>query len=282
MAEAITSTSVLQVSDLSVKLPTGKGSNMLNLVNDINFELKAGQILGLVGESGSGKTVTCSTLLQLQDPSVVVSGSIKLNGRELNGLKEKAMQSIRGKDLGFIMQNPMNALTPVYTIGSQFVQTIRTHSNLTKRQAFDLAVDSLASVNLPDPQKLMGKYPFQLSGGMLQRVMIAMAISLKPSVVIADEPTTALDMINQLQVLKQLEQLRANYGTAILLITHDLSVIAELADEVMVICKGNIVEKASVYQLFDQPRHTYTRKLLGTRLDNSRHQDYVEDVIVNL
>lgn len=270
---------VLQVKDLTVRVPAENG--MLTLIENVEFDLKAGQILGLVGESGSGKSVTCSSLLQLLDDSAVVTGSIQLKGRELNGLNEKTLQRIRGKEIGMIMQNPMNALTPVHTIGNQFVETIRTHLKLNQRQAFEVAVDSLSSVNLPDPRGLMKRYPFHLSGGMLQRVMIAMTMCLKPAVVIADEPTTALDTVNQLQVLKQLEQLRADHGTAILLITHDLSVLAEMADEVMVICKGEIVEKADVYQLFDQPQHEYTRKLLDTRFDGTRMLEMSSTVGLN-
>ncbi|WP_312148715.1 ABC transporter ATP-binding protein [Paenibacillus odorifer] len=261
---------VLQVNDLNVSVRTFSGN--LSLIQKINFSLRKGQILGLVGESGSGKTVTSAALLQLLGTEAVIKGSIKLNGRELNGLNPKEMQRIRGKEIGYIMQNPMNALTPVYTIGNQFIESIRTHSKLTRKQAFELAVHSLESVNLAESIKLMDKYPHQLSGGMLQRVMIAISMCLKPAIVIADEPTTALDVVNQQQVLRQLEQLRAECGTAILLITHDLSVIAEMADDVMVMQQGRIVEQASVFDLFDRPQHGYTKKLLHSRLDLSGYE----------
>lgn len=247
---------------MSVK--TAQGT--VSLIRDINFDLKPGRVLGIVGESGSGKTVTSMSLLQLLDRKEIhIEGSIRLNGRELNGLGADAMRDIRGKEIALIMQNPMNAFTPVLTIGDQFVETIRTHTALTKKQAFELAVASLHDVNLTDPATLMKQYPFQLSGGMLQRVMIAVAICLRPSVIIADEPTTALDVTNQLQVLRQLERIRSEYGTSILLISHDLGVISEMADDVVVMRHGRIVEQADVYQLFDYPQHEYTKKLLNAR-----------------
>ncbi len=255
---------VLQVRALNVKIKSEQG--MLPLVQDIDFAIKPGEVLGLVGESGSGKTITCMSLLQLLDRKTTsVEGSIRLHGREINGLRAEDMRAIRGKEIGFIMQNPMNAFVPVHTIGDQFIETIRTHSALTKKQAMELAVDSMDAVNLPQPYELMRKYPFQMSGGMLQRVMIAISMCLRPSVVIADEPTTALDVTNQLQVLRQLDRLRSECGTSILLISHDLGVISELADEVAVIYKGRIVEKADVFQLFDHPQHEYTKKLLHAR-----------------
>lgn len=256
---------VLQVSGLNVKLKTAQET--LPLVHNIDFELKPGRVLGLVGESGSGKTITCLSILQLLDrKTTCVEGSIRLNGRELNGLRAEEMRRIRGKEIALIMQNPMNAFSPVFTIGDQFVETIRTHTVLTKKQAVELAKASLQDVNLQDPSELLGRYPFQLSGGMLQRVMIAVSMCLRPSVLIADEPTTALDPANQLQVLRQLDHIRSEYGTSILLISHDLGVISEMADEVAVMQLGRIVEKAEVFELFDHPHHEYTKKLLDARL----------------
>lgn len=255
---------ILQVSGLNVSVKTDRG--MLPLIQDIHFDLKQGQILGLVGESGSGKTITSSSLLQLLDSNTVIEGEILLNGRQLIGLSQEEMRRIRGKEIGFIMQNPMNAFTPVHTVGNQFMETIRAHTKLSKKQAYELAIQALENVNLPHPTKLMKQYPFQLSGGMLQRVMIAISMCLRPLVVIADEPTTALDVANQLQVLKQLERLRTECGTTILLISHDLGVISEMADEVAVMHRGRIVEQADVFQLFDHPKHEYTKKLLDARL----------------
>lgn len=267
---------VLQVRDLHVQLKTKNG--VTDLVQDINFELKTGKILGLIGESGCGKTITSMSILQLLNPKeTTIEGSIMLKGQELNGLIEKEMRKIRGKDIAFIMQNPMNAFTPVFTIGHQFVETIRSHTNWNKKQATELAIESMKQVNLPDPDKLLKYYPFQLSGGMLQRVMIAIAASLHPAIIIADEPTTALDVNNQKKVLRHLDKVRSDYGSAILLISHDLGVIAELADEVAVMQHGKIVEKADVFQLFDAPKHEYTKKLL-----NARPTLYLDEPVINL
>ncbi|WP_026565310.1 nickel import ATP-binding protein NikD [Bacillus sp. UNC41MFS5] len=255
---------VLQVRNLHVQVKTKTGAT--TLVEDINFELKRGEVLGLVGESGCGKTVTSMSILQLLNrKTTTIEGSIELKGHELNGLGEKEMRMIRGKDIAFIMQNPMNAFTPVFTIGHQFIETIRSHSQWNKKQATEMAIEAMHHVNLPDPVKLLKYYPFQLSGGMLQRVMIAIAACLHPAVIIADEPTTALDVNNQKKVLYHLDKIRSEYGSAILFISHDLGVIAEMADEVAVMQNGRIVEKAGVFQLFDEPQHEYTKKLLKAR-----------------
>ncbi|MFS0664027.1 nickel import ATP-binding protein NikD [Bacillus mojavensis] len=256
---------VLQVRDLHVQAKTHKGVS--TLVQDVNFELKRGQVLGLIGESGCGKTVTGMSILQMLDQKTTkVKGSISLLGRELNGLADKEMRKIRGKEIAYIMQNPMNAFTPVFTIGHQIIETIRSHTSFNQKQAKELAIEALHNVSLSNPIKLLKSYPFQLSGGMLQRVMIATAVCLHPSILIADEPTTALDVNNQKTVLKHLDAMRSECGTAILLISHDLGVIAEMADEVAVMQKGRIAEKADVFQLFDAPKHEYTKKLLGARL----------------
>lgn len=255
---------VLEVRGLQVKLRTEDGS--VPLLEPIDFEMKKGRVFGLVGESGSGKTITCNALIHMLDRRrMEVSGSIRLNGRELGSLSAEEMRRIRGKEIGVIMQNPMNAFTPVYTIGSQFIETLRTHTGLSKGQARERAIAALADMNLPEPTKLMKHYPFQLSGGMLQRVMIAISMCLRPALVIADEPTTALDVVNQLKVLQELDRLRTEYGTSILLISHDLGVISQMADEVAVMQKGRIVEQADIHQLFDHPQHAYTRMLLGAR-----------------
>ncbi|MCR6109766.1 ABC transporter ATP-binding protein [Bacillus sp. A301a_S52] len=255
--------SILRVKDLSVQVKTK--DCMVPLVQNVHFEIDQGKVLGLVGESGSGKTVTSMAILQLLDrDNVDIQGSMTLKGKELNGLNN--MREIRGKDIAFITQNPMNAFTPVFTVGQQFVETIRAHNySLTKKEAKELAIDVMRDVNLPDPAKILKNYPFQLSGGMLQRVMIAMAACLHPTVIIADEPTTALDLHNQLLVLRLLDKIRSEYGTSILLISHDLGVIAEMADDVAVMKQGKIVEKTNVFDLFDHPQHEYTKKLLKTR-----------------
>ena len=255
---------ILKVSGLKVALQTKTGSS--TLVHNSNFAMKKGEVLGLVGESGSGKTVTSMSILQLHDrKSMDVTGSITLHDKELNGLGESEMRKIRGQEIAYIMQNPMNAFTPVFTIGHQFMETIRAHTSLNRKQAKELAIDIMTSVNLPEPEKILKSYPFQLSGGMLQRVMIAIAVSLQPSVLIADEPTTALDLHSQLLVLRLLDEVRIKYGTSILLISHDLGVISEMADNVIVMRQGEILESANVLELFDNPQHEYTKKLLKTR-----------------
>lgn len=267
---------VLQVRDLHVQIKNKNG--ITPLVQGINFELKRGKILGLVGESGCGKTLTSMSILQLLNlKTTMIEGSIALKGRELNGLAEKEMRKIRGKDIAFIMQNPMNAFTPVFTIGHQFIETIRSHTQWNKKQATELAIEAMHHVNLPNPAKLLKYYPFQLSGGMLQRVMIAIAASLHPAIIIADEPTTALDVNNQKKVLRHLDKIRSEYGSSILLISHDLGVIAEMADEVAVMQHGRIVEKADVFQLFDHPQHDYTKKLL-----NARSMLHLDEPIIDL
>ncbi|RJS50300.1 nickel import ATP-binding protein NikD [Bacillus sp. PK3_68] len=267
---------VLEVRDLHVQVETKSGP--VTLVKNINFELRRGRVLGLVGESGCGKTVTSMSILQLLDRKTTkVKGSIVLQGNELNGLREKDMREIRGKDIAFIMQNPMNAFTPVFTIGHQFIETICSHTQWNKKQATEKAIKALHHVNLPDPVKLLKYYPFQLSGGMLQRVMIAMASCLHPAVIIADEPTTALDVNNQKKVLHHLDQIRSEYGSAILLISHDLGVISEMADEVAVMQEGRIVENTDVFQLFDNPQHEYTKKLL-----NARPKLHLDESIIHL
>lgn len=268
---------VLQVENLQVSVHTAHGEQ--TLVRSLHFELYAGRVLGLVGESGCGKTVTSLAILQMLDKKMTtIQGSICIQGKELNGIKPKEMRRIRGKEIALIMQNPMNAFCPISTIGSQFIETIRTHMPVNKIVAKELAITAMKELHLPQPQALLRQYPFELSGGMLQRVMIALTMVLKPSIIIADEPTTALDVRNQRQVLHELDRCRQEYGAAILLISHDLGVIAELADEVAVMQHGVIVEQGDVYDLFDDPKHPYTSSLLAARpllsmpmpIDNNR------------
>ncbi|SNZ03041.1 nickel transport system ATP-binding protein [Terribacillus aidingensis] len=255
---------ILNVRNLQVDINTKNATSPL--IQDISFGIKKGEVLGLVGESGCGKTATSMAILQLLNrQNMCVSGSVTLHDRELIGLQDKQMRMIRGKDIAFIMQNPMNAFTPVFTIGHQFIETIQVHTSFSKKQAKELAIEMMASINLPEPAKLLKRFPFQLSGGMLQRVMIAMAACMQPAVIIADEPTTALDLHSQLLVLRLLEDIRSKYGTSILLISHDLGVISEMADHVIVMQNGQITESANVLQLFDHPQHAYTKKLLRTR-----------------
>jgi len=260
---------ILTVNNLNISVSTPL--EVVHPVRDVNFALQSGKVLGIVGESGSGKTLTCMSLLRLLPENVKVEfGSINYRNQNLLECSAEDIRKVRGNDIAMIMQNPMIAFNPVRTIESHFIETIRTHLPITKRQARKVAVEYLEKTDLPNPKAVLKQYPFQLSGGMLQRVMIAITMSLKPSILIADEPTTALDATNQLQVLKQLDKLKKEYNTGILLVSHDLGVIAQLADEVAVMYGGYIVEKAPVLKLFNQPMHPYTRVLLESRLGLTR------------
>lgn len=260
---------VLMVRNLTVKTDTAV------LVEGIDVVLERGRVVGVIGESGCGKTVTSMAILQLLDKKTCVTGEVWLQDINVTSLEESAMRKRRGKDIGFIMQNPMSAFTPVYSIGHQFIETIREHLPVSKQQATRMAIEALEEVHLPNPQRVMKSYPFELSGGMLQRVMIAFAVCLKPKVLIADEPTTALDVMNQKQVLYYLERLRVTHGTAILLISHDLGVIAEMADDVIVMKDGRIVEQGDVFELFDAPQHAYTKQLMRHRFVSPETQKIV-------
>ncbi len=264
---------VLETEQLSVQYHTSS-SNKLELLEGVNIRLEAGQVLGIVGESGSGKSLTCHAILGLlQRRGMKVSGQVRLSGQELTSYSERQMRRIRGAQIGTILQNPMNAFMPLHTIGSQFVQTLRTHNiTLSRKQALMIATEGLEHIGLPNPQRLLGQYPFQLSGGMLQRIMIAMSMCLKPRLLIADEPTTALDLVSQLQVLRAVDRLKRECGTAILLVSHDLGVIAQMADHVAVMRQGVIIEQAGVHELFDHPQHEYTRLLLSARLPSFTRQ----------
>lgn len=255
---------VLNVEHLHIRVSTPQG--MKKIVNDVSFQLKKGEVLGLVGASGSGKTMTCLAIMGLlQESAIIEQGSIHLGSRNLVQLNANQMRSMRGKELAVIMQNPMSAFNPTITIGNHFIETLRAHSSFSRVEAHEMAVTYLAKTGLPHPAKIMDQYPFQLSGGMLQRAMIAIAMSLQPAVLIADEPTTALDSVHQVKLLEQMYLLCQEQNTAMLLVSHDLGVIAYMADEVMVMNNGSVVEKAPVAKLFDQPEHPYTRMLLEAR-----------------
>ncbi|MGG1443220.1 ABC transporter ATP-binding protein [Brevibacillus laterosporus] len=262
---------ILTVNNLNIVVSTPHG--VTQTVNEVSFEIEAGKVFGLVGESGSGKTMTCMSLLNLlPDKAKVVEGSITFRNKDMLTCSVEDIGKIRGSEIAFIMQNPMTAFNPVRTIGRHFIETLRTHFPITKREAQKMAVEHLEKMDLPNPESILKQYPFQLSGGMLQRVMIAITMSLHPSILIADEPTTALDTTNQLQILKQLDRIRKEYDTGILLVSHDLGVIAQLADEVAVMYGGYIVEKAPVWKLFNHPMHPYTRVLLQARLGLTRRR----------
>ena len=234
-------------------------------VDDVSFEIRHGETLGVVGESGSGKSVTALSILRLVlPPGRIASGRVELEGQNLLDLDERALQQIRGRRIGFIFQEPMVALNPVYTIGYQIEETLQVHGLARGRAARDRAVEMLAAARVPDPARRAREYPHQLSGGLRQRAMIALALCAEPSLVIADEPTTALDVTVQAEILDLLRQMRREFNLSLLLITHDLGVIAEMADRVAVMYCGRIVEEATVAALFRSPAHPYTRGLLAS------------------
>jgi peptide/nickel transport system ATP-binding protein len=248
---------LLQVRDLRVSFRTERG--LLRAVDGISFGIDTHEIVGVVGESGSGKTVSLMSVMGLiTDPNAVIEGSIRYKGRELVGLSQRALRSVRGSEIAMIFQDPMTALTPVYTIGWQIEEQLRAHLKLSRRRARQRAVELLGKVGIPNPAAMIERFPHQLSGGMRQRAFIAMALSCNPSLLIADEPTTALDVTVQAQILELLKKLRRDFGSSIVLITHDLGVVAEIADRVMVMYAGRIVERGSKRDIFAGPWHPYT------------------------
>ena len=249
---------LLEVRDLRVRF------GEVTAVDGASFTLRAGEILGVVGESGSGKTQMLLAVLGLVDaPGAVLEGSVRLRGRELLGLAPAALRGVRGRDVAMIFQDAMSALTPVYTIGWQIVEQIRAHTNLSRRAAWARAEALLAETGFADPHAAARRYPHQLSGGMRQRAMIAMALSCDPALLIADEPTTALDVTVQAQILALMERLRDRFGSAVVLVTHDMGVVAETAERVLVMYGGRVVERGMVTQVLRAPRHPYTRGLLA-------------------
>ena len=269
---------LLSVTDLRTWFFTDQG--VAKAVDGISFEIREGETLGIVGESGCGKTVTSLSILGLlpQPPARIMEGSsVRLRGEELVGSGEKRLRALRGNDISMIFQEPMSSLNPVYTVGDQIAEALRLHRGMTRKEARAEVVRLLGEVGISEPERRVSEYPHQLSGGMRQRVMIAMALSCEPQLLIADEPTTALDVTIQAQILELLASLRAKFGMAVLLITHDLGVVAEVCDRVVVMYAGQVVETGDVYDIFDDPAHPYTRGLLdslpsvddpGRRLDS--------------
>ena len=265
---------LLEVRDLRTSFFTDAGE--VRAVNGVSFNLERGRVLGIVGESGSGKSVTAYSIMQiLAGTGKIVGGSIKFDGQDLVGTGEKVMKDIRGNKISIIFQDPMTSLNPTYTIGRQLMEAILLHTNRNKQQAYDRAVEMLRLVNVNEPEKRMKQYPFELSGGMRQRVMIAMALACEPDILIADEPTTALDVTIQAQILELMKSLQEELGMAIIMITHDLGVVAQLCDEVIVMYAGSICEQGTADEIFYNPKHEYTKGLLrsiptahtaGTRL----------------
>jgi oligopeptide/dipeptide ABC transporter ATP-binding protein len=254
--------SLLEVQGLTTAFMTGRGE--VNAIEDVSFSLSEGEILGIVGESGSGKSVTALSIMGLlpSPPARIAAGQVRFGGKLLTGLSERQMQPIRGPGIGMIFQEPMTSLNPVFSIGEQIMETIRAHERLPQAQLRARAIAMLDKVGIPAAARRLDDYPHQMSGGQRQRVMIAMALACRPRLLIADEPTTALDVTIQAQILDLLMDLRDEFGMAIIVITHNMGVIAETADRVLVMYAGRVIEEAPVADVFDHPLHPYTRGLL--------------------
>jgi peptide/nickel transport system ATP-binding protein len=265
---------LLQVEDLKVSFATEDG--IVTAVDGVTFSVDRGEVVAIVGESGSGKSVSAMTLMGLtRGPNARISGRATIDGTELLSAPESTLQRIRGGKIAMVFQDPMSALNPVYRIGTQIVEQIRAHdADISKAAATDRAVEMMERVGIPRARERLRSYPHEFSGGMRQRVMIAMALSCSPSLLIADEPTTALDVTIQAQILDELRQLRTDTNAAIILVTHDLGVVADIADRVVVMYAGRVVEQGTLDEIFYDPQHPYTWGLLGsiTRIDRDRHQ----------
>jgi peptide/nickel transport system ATP-binding protein len=262
---------LLEIRGLKTHFATDDG--VVHAVDGVDLTVHAGETVGVVGESGCGKTVTALSVLKLiaMPPGRIVDGQILWQGRDLVPLRPEGMDRIRSKEIGIVFQEPMTSLNPVYTVGEQIAEAIRRHEGLSRRAALGKTVDMLRLVQIPNPERRVHDYPHQFSGGMRQRVMIAMALSCSPKLLIADEPTTALDVTIQAQILELLQDMKARFGMAVMLITHAMGVVAETAQRVVVMYAGRVVEEASVEQLFSQPRHPYTLGLIRSipRLDTA-------------
>jgi peptide/nickel transport system ATP-binding protein len=253
----------LEVSDLTVRFRTRRGT--VTAVDGLSFTVSPGEVLGIVGESGSGKSVSMMTLMRLiRDPNATVTGHAHFRGRDLVTLPEAEMRGLRGREIAMIFQDPMTSLTPVYTVGWQIAEQIRAHEKVTKKAALDRAAALLGEAGIPDPARRLHQYPHEFSGGMRQRVMIAMALSCNPALLIADEPTTALDVTTQAQILDLIRRLQAAHGSAVILITHDMGVVSESADRVLVMYAGRAAEQGPKAAVFRRPQHPYTWGLLSS------------------
>ena len=266
---------ILEINNLSVSFPTRSGN--LRAVDDVSLSVGEGEIVGIVGESGSGKSVMSQSILRLleDDSSVEYSGEILFCEKDILTLDKKQLQNICGNDISMVFQNPQNSLSPVHTISSQLTETLMLHKDMKSEEAKKKAVELLDATGIPSPKNCLEKYPFELSGGMLQRVMIAIALACEPKLLIADEPTTALDVTIQQQILKLIVDLNKNTNMAVLFITHDLGVVSQICDSVKVMYLGNIVEEASADELFSRPLHPYTKGLLSCipQLDVDKNSD---------
>ena len=267
---------ILEIKELRTHFSSDHGD--IPAVDGVDFYIKNGEIVGVVGESGCGKSVTSLSIMRLipYPPGRIVGGVVEFKGEDLLQASEARMRKLRGNELAMIFQEPMTSLNPVYTIGNQISESVRLHRRMKKREARQHAIDMLKKVGIPRPEQIVSEYPHKLSGGMRQRVMIAMAMSCNPALLIADEPTTALDVTIQAQVLELMKSLNRQSGTAILLITHDLGVVAETCDRVVVMYAGKVVEEGDVQEIFKNPRHPYTKGLIGSvpRMDGGSGRLY--------
>lgn len=265
--------SLLEVKNLNVEFPTRRG--VLKALNDVSFSIGRGEVLGIVGESGAGKSLTGASIIGLLDPpGRISSGEIHLDGRRIDNLHAKEMRKVRGREIGAIFQDPLTSLNPLYTVGYQIVETIQTHLNLTNKQAKERAIELLESTGIPAARERIDHYPHQFSGGMRQRVVIALALAADPKLIVADEPTTALDVSIQAQIIDLLKKLCKENGTSVMLITHDMGVIAETADRVAVMYAGRIIEVGPVQQVIQNALHPYTHGLMRSipTLDPAIHE----------
>lgn len=263
---------MLEIRDLSITLQTARGPK--KVVQHVDFQIPTGTTLGIVGESGSGKTMLCYAILQLFRESRNYEGDILLEGRSLLGKDEQQLRGLRGNDVACILQNPMAMFNPIITIGEHMIETLQAHRSLSKKQALHIATEQLTFFQLTD-SRLLKKYPHELSGGMLQRVMIAMAMSLRPKLLLADEPTTALDTMTQLKILEELSHCQQQYQTTMLIVSHDLGVIARMADQIVVMRRGKIMEYGPAERLLQNPVHSYTKALVAAK----RKDDQLEKLV---
>jgi peptide/nickel transport system ATP-binding protein len=269
--------SLLSVRNLSVQFPTRHG--VLQALNEVSFDIAAGEVLGVVGESGAGKSLTGSAIIGLlPPPGHISSGEIWFDGKRIDKLSEHEMRSLRGRHIGAIFQDPLTSLNPLYTVGFQLTQTIQTHLNLSNKQATERAIELLAATGIPAPDLRVQHYPHQFSGGMRQRVVIALALAAQPRLIVADEPTTALDVSIQAQIISLIKKLCKEQGTAVMLITHDMGVIAETADRMAVMYAGRVVETGTVAAVLHNPQHPYTQGLMGSIPKIGQHLDRLAQI----
>jgi len=273
---------ILNVEDLQTTFFTDNGE--IPAVDHVSFNVKEGEVVGIVGESGCGKSVTSLSIMGLvpQPPGKIVGGKINLYDKNLLNLSERQMRKVRGKEIAMIFQEPMTSLNPLFTIGSQMTEAVLIHEKISKKEAEKKSIEMLKLVGLPRAEELMKEFPHQLSGGMRQRVMIAMALVCDPQVLIADEPTTALDVTTQAQILKLIKDLNTELNTAVLLITHDLGVVAESCERVIVMYAGQIIEEAPVDQLFEEPKHPYTQGLIKSVPDIRSKEERLHSIAGNV